>query len=1032
MNLIENDIALYKSEGSLCLIGDMNARTKCELDYIRNDDTEYGVELDEYYDIDVMKRGRFSQDKGEICKRGNQLLEMCKASRMRILNGRCIGDSQGLYTCHRPNGSSVVDYVLCSEEKVRDIAYFQVHEYNGELSDHCCISFAQRCVVKVSFKVDTSRYDTPVSYKWNMEAYQGAFTAEVIMTKIECFVQEKFNCNNCGIDKMVEKLTDIYKTAASISLKKKSNTRTKSKKTKHKPWFNETLANKKRVVLHLSALLQKFPKDPFIRGAFFKNLKHYNKSRKRQARKFKEGMLRKLDELRDSKPQEYWKLLKKLKDTKDDSNDISLEEFRQYFKNLNEQSGLEPRQKQNISKLLAEMEKEHHFDEMDFEITEKEVRDSLKLLKNKKAIGLDQISNEMLKYTQHKMISLLTKTFNTILISRKYPTRWCEGFIHPIFKAGNIESPENYRGITILSCLAKLFNNIINRRIEEFLTKHGLIDQRQIGFKKEARTSDHMFILRSLIEKYTKKGKNLYTCFIDFKKAFDLLDHTALLYKLNRIGIKGNIYYLLKDMYMAKKIRLRVRTKDKFSNEFTSVVGVSQGDPVSPNLFKIFINDMFENTSENEAPTLKNVNIKFLLYADDVVVLANSPENLQKYMDEVETYTKRWGLTVNTNKTKVVIFNSKGKLINLKIMYGKTELESVMSYKYLGLHFHVSGKFEIARKDLLDRGMKAMFKLTSMFKVCQPSYNTCMHLFDCIVKPVLIYAADICGYKISRCKSLYNELKNDVFEKCHLRFIRFTIGVNRKAPKLGLYGESGRVPLLCSAAVSYLKYWHRMVNMKEGTLLSNAYDHNSKNVTPWFKGVKRLLELINVPIELATKINCSTLVKMLVCKCKIDFIEGWKSELFDDKRKQHGNKLRMYRMFKDYFEVEPYLQTCINQKHRMSLSRLRLSCHKLQIEIQRYSKTYIEPEKRICKMCNLDMCEDELHFLIQCPKYEDERSSLLKCVYDVSPNVEGLDAKGKFIYIMSAPNIKIIKALGMYVYKCFQLRNDKSQDLITV
>ena len=117
--------------------------------------------------------------------------------------------------------------------------------------------------------------------------------------------------------------------------------------------------------------------------------------------------------------------------------------------------------------------------------------------------------------------------------------------------------------------------------------------------------------------------------------------------------------------------------------------------------------------------------------------------------------------------------------------------------------------------------------------------------------------------------------------------------MNKRAPKLGLYGETGRIPSLCSAAVAYLKYWHRIVNMKEDTLLANAYDHNSKNATPWFKGVKSLLALINVSIELAIKLKCSTLIKMLVCKCKTDFIEGWKNKLFDDNRKQHGNKLRL-------------------------------------------------------------------------------------------------------------------------------------------
>ena len=119
------------------------------------------------------------------------------------------------------------------------------------------------------------------------------------------------------------------------------------------------------------------------------------------------------------------------------------------------------------------------------------------------------------------------------------------------------------------------------------------------------------------------------------------------------------------------------------------------------------------------------------------------------------------------------------------------------------------------------------------------------------------------------------------------------------------------------------------------------------------------------------------------------------------------------------------MQVCVNQNHKMALSRLRLSCHKLQIEVQRYSKIYIEPDQRICKMCNLNRCEDELHFLLQCTKYKEERSLLLKCVYDVSPNVERLDEKGKFIYIMSAPNVNIIKALGMYTFKCFQLRNER-------
>ena len=104
-----------------------------------------------------------------------------------------------------------------------------------------------------------------------------------------------------------------------------------------------------------------------------------------------------------------------------------------------------------------------------------------------------------------------------------------------------------------MSCLAKLFNTILNNRLDDFILKHKIIDSKQIGFKRGARTSDHMFILRSLIEKYTKDDGKLFVCFIDFKKAFDLVDHNFLLYKMNKIGIKGNFYHLLKDMYVNKK-----------------------------------------------------------------------------------------------------------------------------------------------------------------------------------------------------------------------------------------------------------------------------------------------------------------------------------------------------------------------------------------------------------------------------------------------------------------------------------------------
>ena len=112
------------------------------------------------------------------------------------------------------------------------------------------------------------------------------------------------------------------------------------------------------------------------------------------------------------------------------------------------------------------------------------------------------------------------RILNIVLIQLGiYPKEWKKRYINPIFKAGERLDPSNYRGITIMNCLGKLFNSVLKNRLDEYLSENNSISETQIGFKKKARTSDHMFVLRTLIEKYTKQSTSrLVTCFIDLKK----------------------------------------------------------------------------------------------------------------------------------------------------------------------------------------------------------------------------------------------------------------------------------------------------------------------------------------------------------------------------------------------------------------------------------------------------------------------------------------------------------------------------------
>ena len=338
LQLIEQDILKYSELGSVSLAGDLNARTKNVPDFIENDREETDSN-NAFYLVDEENTLRNSQDQVPSCARGKQLLELCISARLRILNGRCIGDSMGIYTCHQYNGSSVVDYVLTDEENIKNILYMQVKNYFGDLADHCCLSWAMRCNYTISH-VNTHKKYGPFTkgYKWDNRSisnFQTALTRNDITSKVLNFAKATLTEDREGVEMAVRLTNDIYICAANIALKRKPHI-TKNKNKKHKQWFNQSLVILKREVDKLSNQLQKTPNIPEVRSMFFKTLKLYNKKRKKCAKRFKEATLAKLDDLRSSDPQAYWKLLKSLKDARQsDANEISMEDWLIHFQNLN-------------------------------------------------------------------------------------------------------------------------------------------------------------------------------------------------------------------------------------------------------------------------------------------------------------------------------------------------------------------------------------------------------------------------------------------------------------------------------------------------------------------------------------------------------------------------------------------------------------------------------------------------------------------------------------------------------------------------
>ena len=148
--------------------------------------------------------------------------------------------------------------------------------------------------------------------------------------------------------------------------------------------------------------------------------------------------------------------------------------------------------------------------------------ESTSSLKNNKASSFDQITNEIIKASRYLTVKPILLLFNSILDTSIYPSPWQLDILSPLHKAGEKNDPNNFRGISVSSCFGKLFNKMLQKRLEKLSQTKSLISATQGSGKKGSRTADHLMVVRFLVDKYMKKmGGKLFTCFVDLHKAFD-------------------------------------------------------------------------------------------------------------------------------------------------------------------------------------------------------------------------------------------------------------------------------------------------------------------------------------------------------------------------------------------------------------------------------------------------------------------------------------------------------------------------------
>ena len=265
------------------------------------------------------------------------------------------------------------------------------------------------------------------------------------------------------------------------------------------------------------------------------------------------------------------------------------------------------------------------------------------------------------------------------------PDSWKSSIVIPIMKHGKPpNSTSSYRPISLTNSSCKILERMISFRLKLHLEQNSLTNKFQSGFRSRFSTTDNIVRLENSIRLNTLKSKATLTVFLDLNQAFDSVHHDSLLNKIASLGITGNLACFIKDFLSNRSIR--VRYNGTFSNSFSVPVGVPQGSVISPTLFTMMIDDIF-----NDCPD----DICYSLYADDLAIWTSCVNlnlcmsKIQSAIDMLCNWGNIWGLSFAPNKTKAIFFTRRRIPQSLLKLNG-SDIEFVTPFKFLGVVFDKS------------------------------------------------------------------------------------------------------------------------------------------------------------------------------------------------------------------------------------------------------------------------------------------------------------------------------------------------------
>ena len=411
--------------------------------------------------------------------------------------------------------------------------------------------------------------------------------------------------------------------------------------------------------------------------------------------------------------------------------------------------------------------------------TENELMKALKSLKNGKCKDTAGIKAEMLKNTGCRTRKVLLDLFNSILQgTSETPKSWRKSVITVLYKSGDPTEAKNYRPICIIPLLYKLFSKLLYSRLYPILDLAQCPDQ--AGFRHNYSTVDHLFVFKMLQEKSEEFQLNTWAAALDFKKAFDSIDQLFIWEALEDQQVPIGYIRVLQDLY--KEQRAKVKT-DRLSRNFQIQRGTKQGDPLSSLLFNAVLEKVMRRAKENfeakkygvQLGTTDNSRLTNLRFADDVLIIAKSLNQLTEMIRCLKDEAGKCGLELHPDKTKIISStNRNGRPAARHAKVGDLKIEILQmsaSLKYLGCQISFGEMQEMELRQRIRGGWAKFMEHKQELTGKHYSLNSRLRLFNAVVTPTVLYG--------SECWTTSKHLES-VLKTTQRKMLRIILGQGRR------------------------------------------------------------------------------------------------------------------------------------------------------------------------------------------------------------------------------------------------------------